>query len=246
MREFRSTRNGTPLSAGEISAVRGCYKSESVLDCLETSRGTQRACFHLRELILAVRREACWIKGAFRKLKYPDVFAVRFVRFGFRHERRVDWRHRCEIRKSVDLVHGLGHGRIKKVHVVCEDNHKINFRRIGSRTDVGEQSFPVLNNPLRLAGRQAVRGKINTFPGTPRSTPKSTVRKVGRFHSAPGLHVPSRKFTAQVIRCCGFATINLCRSANAQAALSGGSSRESLLSLFLRITASIATTELQS
>ncbi|MGC1673764.1 MAG: hypothetical protein WA739_16010, partial [Candidatus Acidiferrales bacterium] len=42
------------------------------------------------------------------------------------------------------------------------------------------------------------------------------------------------------------ATIKLCRSANAQAALSGGSSRESLLSLFLRITASTATTELQA
>ena len=43
-----------------------------------------------------------------------------------------------------------------------------------------------------------------------------------------------------------FATIKLCRSANAQAELSGGSRRENLRSLFLRITASTATTGPQS
>lgn len=41
----------------------------------------------------------------------------------------------------------------------------------------------------------------------------------------------------------GFATIGMCRNVTAQAALSGGSSRESLRSLSLRITGSTATME---
>ncbi len=56
-----------------------------------------------------------------------------------------------------------------------------------------------------------------------------------------------RNGTARIqgIRWYRFATIGLCRSAIAQAAPSGGSSRESLRSLFLRITGSTATTEPQ-
>jgi hypothetical protein len=60
------------------------------------------------------------------------------------------------------------------------------------------------------------------------------------------LHVPSLKLTAHGIPCHGFATINACRNAIAQVALSGGSSRESLRSLLLRITGWTATTEPQS
>jgi hypothetical protein len=62
---------------------------------------------------------------------------------------------------------------------------------------------------------------------------------------AAGLHVASRELTAHRIRCCEFVTIDVCRSAIAHAALSGGSSPESQRSLFLRITGSTATTELQ-
>jgi hypothetical protein len=82
--------------------------------------------------------------------------------------------------------------------------------------------------------------------GPPRFDPKSAPTKIGTVRFAAGLLVPSRKLTAQGIQCFGSATIDVCRSAIAQAALSGGSSRESLLSLFLRITASTATTELPS
>jgi hypothetical protein len=70
------------------------------------------------------------------------------------------------------------------------------------------------------------------------------LRKIRAVHSAAGLHVASRSLTAHGIQCYGFVTIDVCRSAIAQAALSGGSSRESLRSLFLRITGSTATTEL--
>jgi hypothetical protein len=65
-----------------------------------------------------------------------------------------------------------------------------------------------------------------------------------RSHGAAGLHVASRGPTAHAERRYGFATIDLCRSAIAQAAPSGGSRRESLRSPFLRITDSTATTEL--
>jgi hypothetical protein len=76
------------------------------------------------------------------------------------------------------------------------------------------------------------------------SARSARLSKIGAIHRAVGLHVPSLKLTADGNQRYRFATINVCRSAIVQAALSGGSSRESLRSLFLRITGSTATTEL--
>ena len=71
-----------------------------------------------------------------------------------------------------------------------------------------------------------------------------SANKIGAVHLAMGLYVPSLKLTADGIERHGFATINVCRSAIAQTAPSGDSSRESQRNLFLRITGSTATTEL--
>src|SRR5580704_5175820 len=100
---------------------------KSICDGLETSLGTERAGFHLRELILGVRRETGRIEGALRELKYPNIFTVCFVRLGFRHEGSVDRRHRREIGKPAGLVNRLGHRGAKKIYVVGKDNHKVNF-----------------------------------------------------------------------------------------------------------------------
>ena len=76
------------------------------------------------------------------------------------------------------------------------------------------------------------------------SAGSARLNKIGAIHRAVGLHVPSLKLTADGIQRHGFATIDVCRIAIAQAARSGGSSRESQRSLFLRITGSTAITEL--
>src|SRR5580658_561581 len=109
------------------SVACGRYKLESVLDGLDSSLRTQRACFHLRVLIFPARGKTCRIESAFRELKYPNILTMRSVSIGFRHERRVDHCHGCKIRKPVHLVNRLGHRRAKKIDVMREDNHEIHF-----------------------------------------------------------------------------------------------------------------------
>ena len=140
--------------------ARGRYKLESVLNCLDTRLRSQRVCFHLRKLILTARGKTGRIESTFRELEDPDILTVRFVSIGFRHERRVNQCHGREIGKPIDLANRLGHRRAKKIDVMREDNHEIHFRRIGGRTDIREQLFPVLGDPFRLVGRQAVCRKV--------------------------------------------------------------------------------------
>jgi hypothetical protein len=86
----------------------------------------------------------------------------------------------------------------------------------------------------------------SVFPGPPRFSLQSTLRKIGALLCAAGLHIPSRKLTARGIQYLAFAIINACRNAIAQAAQSGGSKLESPRRPFLHITGSTATTEPQS
>ena len=78
------------------------------------------------------------------------------------------------------------------------------------------------------------------------SMARQRYKKIGAVHRVVGLHVPSRKLTVHNLRYYGFAIIDVCRNAIAQAAPSGGSRLESLRRLFLRITGSTATTEPRS
>src|SRR5271156_6226953 len=129
-----------PLSK---SVARGRHKLESVLDSLDSSLRTERACFHLRVLVFPARGKTCRIEPAFCELEYPNVLPMRPISVGFRHERRVDHCHGCKIRKPVHLVNLLGHRRAKKIDVMREDNHEIHFCRIGSGAYIREQLLSV-------------------------------------------------------------------------------------------------------
>src|SRR5277367_1073551 len=100
------------------SAARGRHKLESVLNSLDSRLRTQRACFHLRVLILPARGKTCRIESAFGELEYPNILTVRSVSIGFRHEGRVDHGHGCKIGKPVALVNRLGHRRAEKIDVM--------------------------------------------------------------------------------------------------------------------------------
>ncbi len=95
----------------------------------------------------------------------------------------------------------------------------------------------------KLSSEWPVTRPVRCLLGSQRFDPESTLRKTDAVHCAVGLHVPSRKFTAYTIQYRGFVIINECRNAIVQTALSGGSRRESLRRLFLRITGSTAITE---
>src|SRR5580700_9007966 len=109
----------------------------------------------------------------------------------------------------------------------------------------------MFNRPLRRRGLKSLQNRMDMcrivcFSGLTRVCPKIyATQEFARFIALRGLHVPSRKLIPDGIQRYGLATINACQSAIAQAGPSGGSSRENLQKLCLRITGSTATTEPQ-